>query len=81
MNLPLDTLVFAAVIALSAVLGGGVYEHFVIGSSWPKNPGLIQPEREGVMWTAAYFAPTFLAFQKVSSASEIPVSLVEGTVH
>lgn len=33
------------------------------------------------LWTAAYFAPTFLTFQKLSSASDIPASLIESTVH
>jgi hypothetical protein len=33
------------------------------------------------LWTAAYFAPTFLTFQKLSSASDIPTSLIESTMH
>ena len=33
------------------------------------------------VWTVAYFAPMFLTFQKLSSASYIPASLIEGTVH
>jgi len=32
------------------------------------------------LWTTAYFAPTFLAFQKLSSASDIPEALIESTV-
>jgi hypothetical protein len=31
-------------------------------------------------WTAVYFAPTFLTFQKLSSASDIPRSLIERAV-
>jgi hypothetical protein len=48
MNSPLNGLLVAAVIVLSAVLGGGVYEHLVIDPSWPKCPNLIQPKHEGV---------------------------------
>lgn len=33
------------------------------------------------VWTAAYFAPTFLAFQRLSAASDMPASLIESTVH
>ena len=33
------------------------------------------------VWTAAYFAPTFLTFQKLSAASDMPASLIESTVH
>jgi hypothetical protein len=32
------------------------------------------------LWTVAYFAPTFLTFQKLSSASDIPEALIESTV-
>jgi hypothetical protein len=32
------------------------------------------------LWTASYFAPTFLTFHKWSSASDIPASLIESTV-
>jgi len=32
------------------------------------------------VWTVAYFAPTFLAFQKLSSASDTPASLIASTV-
>jgi hypothetical protein len=31
-------------------------------------------------WTVVYFAPTFLTFQKLSSASDIPKSLIESAV-
>jgi hypothetical protein len=32
------------------------------------------------VWTGVYFAPTFLTFQKLSAASDIPASLIQSTV-
>lgn len=46
--LAIDGSVVAAILVLSAVLGGGMYEHLVIDPSWPKRPDLIQPHLGGV---------------------------------
>ena len=62
MNSSLDGLLIAAVIALSAVLGGGMYEHLVIDPSWPKRPDLIQPKRGGVR-RGRFWLPAHLLFE------------------
>jgi hypothetical protein len=62
MNFPLDGLLVAAAIALSAVLGGGMYEHLVIDPSWPKRPDLIQPKRGGVR-RGRFWLPAHLLFE------------------
>ena len=64
MNSPLDGLLVAAVIVLSAVLGGGVYEHLVIDPSWPKNPDLIQPKRGGIR-RGRFWLPAHLLFEVI----------------
>jgi hypothetical protein len=33
------------------------------------------------VWTGFYFAPTFLTFQRLSAASDIPASFIQSTVH
>ena len=62
MNSSLDGLLVAAVIVLSAVLGGGMYEHLVIDPSWPKRPDLIQPSRGGVR-RGKFWLPAHLLFE------------------
>ena len=62
MNSSLDGLLLAAVIVLSAVLGGGMYEHLVIDPSWPKRPDLIQPSRGGVR-RGKFWLPAHLLFE------------------
>ena len=62
MNSSLDGLLIAAVIALSAVLGGGMYEHLVIDASWPERPDLIQPNRGGVR-RGRFWLPAHLLFE------------------
>jgi hypothetical protein len=62
MNSSLDGLLIAAVIALSAVLGGGMYEHLVIDASWPERPDLIQPKRGGVR-RGRFWLPAHLLFE------------------
>jgi hypothetical protein len=62
MNSPLVRLLFAAVLALSAVLGGGMYEHLVIDPSWPKYADLIQPKRGGVR-RSRFWLPAHLVFE------------------
>jgi hypothetical protein len=62
MNSSLDGLLVAAVIVLSAVLGGGMYEHLVIDPSWPKRLDLIQPSRGGVR-RGRFWLPAHLLFE------------------
>jgi hypothetical protein len=57
-------LLVAAVVVLSAVLGGGVYEHLVLDPSWPKRPDLIQPERGGVR-RGSFWLPAHLLFEVI----------------
>ncbi len=64
MNSALDGLLVAAVITLSAVLGGGVYEHIVIDPSWPKYPNLIQPKRGGIR-RGRFWLPAHLLFEAI----------------
>jgi hypothetical protein len=62
MTFPLDGLLVAAAIVLSAVLGGGMYENLVIDPSWPKRPDLIQPKRGGVR-RGRFWLPAHLLFE------------------
>ena len=64
MNSALVGLLVAAVITLSAVLGGGVYEHLVIDPSWPKYPNLIQPKRGGIR-RGRFWLPAHLLFEVI----------------
>jgi hypothetical protein len=57
------TITFSVVI-LCALLGGGIYEHFVIDPSWPKRPDLIQPNKGGVS-RARFWLPAHISFEIV----------------
>lgn len=58
------TFVLAAILVLSAILGGGIYEHLVIDPSWPKRPDLIQPNRGGVR-RGRFWLPAHILFELV----------------
>jgi hypothetical protein len=62
MNSPIQGLLVAAVMVLSAVLGGGMYEHLVLDPSWPNRPDLIQPWRGGVR-RGRFWLPAHLFFE------------------
>jgi hypothetical protein len=56
--------IVAAILILSAVLGGGMYEHLVLDPSWPKRPDLIQPSRGGVT-RGRFWLPAHVLFELV----------------
>ena len=59
-----EILVLAAILLLSAILGGGIYEHLVIDPCWPKRPDLIQPNRGGVK-RGRFWLPAHMLFEMV----------------
>ena len=64
------TFILAAILLLSAILGGGIYEHLVIDPSWPKRPDLIQPNRGGVK-RGRFWLPAHILFELVMLCSLI----------
>jgi hypothetical protein len=56
--------IFSAILILSAVFGGGMYEHLVIDPSWPKRPDLIQPSHGGVT-RGRFWLPAHVLFEVV----------------
>ena len=52
----------ASVIALSATVGGGIYEHVVLDPAWPSHPRLIQSAHGGVT-RGRFWLPAHLLFE------------------
>ena len=61
MTLP-QGLLTASVIALSATLGGGIYEHLVLDPVWPSQPRLIQSAHGGVK-RGRFWLPAHVLFE------------------
>ena len=68
MNSPIHTLLIGAVLVLSAILGGGIYENLVLDPSWPSRPDLIQPKHGGVR-RGRFWLPAHLLFEALLLAS------------
>jgi hypothetical protein len=62
MTSSIQSLLVVEVLVLSAVLGGGMYEHLVIDPAWPKRPDLIQPGRGGIS-RGRFWLPAHLLFE------------------
>jgi hypothetical protein len=59
---PTLVLIAATTLTACALLGGGFYEFLVVDPTWPKRPGIIQPQNGGIS-RRRFWIPAHTAFE------------------